>query len=173
MALGLLGRKVGMTRIFDDDGLSTPVTVLKLKNNRIVQIKTPETDGYSALQLTFGERKSSRVNKPLAGHFAKAEMKAGEGLREFRLRDDELKTFSVGQNLGVSIFKVGQMVDVSARSKGRGFSGVIRRHKFSSNRSSHGNSVSTRAPGSTGQAQDPGKVFKGKKMPGHYGNANR
>lgn len=170
MNLGLVGRKVGMTRIFNEDGNSIPVTVLEMKDNRITQIKTPAKDGYSALQVTFGHKKASRVNKPEAGHFAKAGVEAGEGLVEFVVSTDQLPNYKVGQEIKVDIFAVGQLVDVSSKSKGKGFSGTIKRHNFSSNRSSHGNSVTTRAPGSIGHAQDPGRVFRGKKMAGHYGN---
>lgn len=170
MSLGLIGRKVGMTRVFNDDGSATAVTVIEVAGNRVSQIKTPERDGYAAVQVTFGERRASRVNKPEAGHFAKAGVTAGEITREFRAETGDLQPGSV---LDAGLFKVGQEVDVTGTTKGRGFSGVIRRHNFSSNRASHGNSVTTRAPGSIGMAQDPGRVFPGKRMAGQYGNAQR
>ena len=173
MTLGLVGRKVGMTRIFTDDGDSLPVTVLDVSDNRVTQIKTPATDGYSAVQVTFGRRRASRVNKALAGHLSKAGVEAGRVLREFRVPEAALADLKVGAKIGVDIFKVGQRVDVTGTSKGRGFSGVIRRHNFSSNRASHGNSVSHRKPGSIGQNQDPGRVFPGKRMAGHYGDDKR
>ncbi len=173
MSLGLVARKVGMTRIFTDEGDSTPVTVLDVSDNRVTQIKTPATDGYSAVQVAFGKRRASRVIKPAAGHFAKAAVEAGSILREFRVPEPELAQLKVGGKIGADIFKVGQRVDITGRSQGKGFSGVIRRHNFSSNRDSHGNSVSHRKPGSTGQAQDPGRVFPGKRMPGHYGDVKR
>ncbi|CAG0931804.1 50S ribosomal protein L3 [Planctomycetaceae bacterium] len=173
MSLGLVGRKIGMTRIFTDDGDSVPVTVLDLANNRVTQIKTPETDGYSAVQVTYGKRRVSRVNKAAAGHLAKAGVEAGEVLREFTVEPAKLSEFTAGATVSIEIFQVGQKVDVTGTSKGRGFSGVIRRHNFSSNRASHGNSVTTNAPGSIGMAQDPGRVFPGKKMAGQYGNVRR
>ncbi len=173
MSLGLVGRKIGMTRIFTDDGDSVPVTVLDLANNRVTQIKTPEADGYSAVQVTYGKRRASRVNKAAAGHLAKAGVEAGEMLREFGVDPAKLAELSPGATISVEIFQVGQKVDVTGTSKGRGFSGAIRRHNFSSNRASHGNSVTTNAPGSIGMAQDPGRVFPGKKMAGQYGNVRR
>jgi large subunit ribosomal protein L3 len=173
MSLGLVGRKIGMTRVFTDDGVSVPVTVLDVANNRVTQIKTPETDGYAAVQVTFGRRRASRVTKPLAGHLAKAGTEAGELLKEFPVTPEELSKFKPGDVIAVDTFAVGQLVDVSGVTKGRGFSGVIRRHNFSSNRASHGNSVTLRAPGSIGMAQDPGRVFPGKKMAGHYGGEQR
>ena len=173
MSLGLVGRKIGMTRIFTDDGETLPVTVLDVSNNRVTQIKTPETDGYAAVQVTYGKRRAVRVNKPAAGHFAKAAVEAGGGLREFRVAQEELANLKVGAAISVDIFKVGQKVDVSGTSKGKGFAGVIKRHHFKSNRASHGNSVSHNKPGSTGQAQDPGRVFPGKRMPGQLGNVKR
>jgi large subunit ribosomal protein L3 len=173
MSLGLVGRKIGMTRIFTDDGETLPVTVLDVSNNRVTQIKTPETDGYAAVQVTYGKRRAVRVNKPAAGHFAKAAVEAGGGLREFRVAQEELANLKVGAAIGVDIFKVGQKVDVSGTSKGKGFAGVIKRHHFKSNRASHGNSISHNKPGSTGQAQDPGRVFPGKRMPGQLGNVKR
>jgi large subunit ribosomal protein L3 len=173
MSLGLVGRKVGMTRIFTDDGNAVPVTVLDVGNNRVTQIKTQETDGYTAVQVTFGKRRASRVLKPQAGHLAKAGVEAGELLREFTLEADELGKLAVGGVIGVDTFKVGERVDVTGTTKGRGFSGVIKRHNFSSNRASHGNSRSHNTPGSISMAQDPGRVFPGKRMSGQYGNARR
>ncbi len=171
MTLGLVGRKVGMTRIFTDDGDSLPVTVLDVSDNRVTQIKTSVTDGYSAVQVAFGRRRASRVNKPLAGHLSKAGVEAGHVFREFRVPEAALADIKVGAKIGVDIFKVGQRVDVTGSSKGKGFAGVIKRHNFSSNRASHGNSVSHRKPGSIGQNQDPGRVFPGKRMAGHLGDA--
>jgi len=173
MSLGLVGRKVGMTRVFTDDGDSIPVTVVDVSNNRVAQIKKDETDGYCAVQLTFGRRRPSRVNKASAGHFAKAGVEAGHILKEFRVSTDDLASLQQGGVVGADIFKVGQKVDVSGTSQGKGFAGVIKRHHFSSNRASHGNSVSHRKPGSIGQNQDPGRVFPGKRMAGHLGNAKR
>ena len=171
MSLGLVGRKIGMTRIFTDDGDTLPVTVLDLSNNRVSQIKTPEIDGYAAVQVTCGKRRAIRVNKAAAGHFAKAAVEAGSVLKEFRVTQEELAKLKVGEPIGVDIFKVGQKVDVTGTSKGKGFAGVIKRYHFKSNRASHGNSISHNKPGSTGQAQDPGRVFPGKRMPGQLGNA--
>ena len=173
MTLGLVGRKVGMTRVFTDDGDSLPVTVLDVSDNRVTQIKSGATDGYSAVQVTFGKRRASRVNKAAAGHLAKAAVEAGHILREFRVPESELANLKIGGKIGVDIFKVGQKVDVSGMSQGKGFAGVIKRHHFSSNRASHGNSLSTNKPGSTGMAQDPGRVFPGKRMAGHLGAAQR
>jgi len=173
MSLGLVGRKVGMTRIFAEDGRTIPVTVLDVSNNRVTQIKTPEVDGYAAIQVAFGKRRASRVGKPLAGHLAKAGVEAGHTLREFTIGSEQLAGFKAGDVVGVDIFAVGQKVDVTGTSIGKGFSGVIKRHNFSSNRASHGNSVSHNAPGSIGMAQDPGRVFPGKKMAGQYGNVTR
>jgi large subunit ribosomal protein L3 len=170
MTLGLVGRKVGMTRIFTDDGDSLPVTVLDVSDNRVTQIKTPATDGYSAVQVTFGRRRASRVNKPLAGHLSKAGVEAGHVFKEFRVPEATLADLKVGAKIGVDLFKVGQRVDVTGTSKGKGFAGVIKRHHFSGNRASHGNSVSHRSPGSIGQNQDPGRVFPGKRMAGHMGD---
>ncbi|MCK0507147.1 MULTISPECIES: 50S ribosomal protein L3 [Aromatoleum] len=170
MSLGLVGRKVGMTRIFAEDGRSVPVTVLDVSNNRVTQIKTPENDGYAAVQVTFGKRRASRVGKPLAGHLAKAGVEAGHMLKEFRVETEQVAGFKAGDVVGVDLFAVGQKVDVTGTSIGKGFSGVIKRHNFSSNRASHGNSVSHNAPGSIGMAQDPGRVFPGKRMAGQYGN---
>ena len=173
MSLGLVGRKIGMTRFFSDDGDALPVTVLDVSNNRVTQIKTPDNDGYAAVQVTYGKRRASRVNKAAAGHFAKAAVEAGRVLREFRVTQEELADLKVGATIGVAIFKVGQKVDVTGTSQGKGFAGVIKRHHFKSNRASHGNSVSHNKPGSTGQRQDPGRVFPGKRMPGHLGNVKR
>ncbi len=173
MTLGLVGRKVGMTRIFTDDGAAVPVTVLDVANNRVTQIKTPATDGYSAVQVTYGKRRASRVTKPQAGHFAKAGVEGGELLREFPVAPEALASLKVGETISVETFKVGELVDVTGTTKGRGFSGVIRRHHFSSNRASHGNSRSHNSPGSIGMAQDPGRVFPGKRMAGQHGNATR
>jgi large subunit ribosomal protein L3 len=173
MSLGLVGRKVGMTRLFTEEGDAVPVTVLDVSNNRVTQIKTQETDGYSAVQVTFGERRPGRVTKPLAGHFAKAGVQAGHVLSEFRVAPDQLASLKVGGQIGVDIFKVGQHVDVSGTTKGKGFAGVIKRHHFSSNRASHGNSISHNKPGSTGMNQSPAKVFPGKRMAGHLGAASR
>jgi len=173
MTIGLVGRKVGMTRIFTDDGATVPVTVLDVSDNRISQIKTPERDGYAAVQVTFGKRRASRVNKPLAGHLAKAGVAAGHTLREFRARAEDIANLKVGGKIGVELFKVGQKVDVSGTTIGKGFAGVIKRHHFGSGRASHGNSISHNKPGSTGQAQDPGRVFPGKRMAGHLGDKRR
>ena len=173
MSLGLVGRKIGMTRLFTDDGDAVPVTVVDVSNNRVTQIKTPETDGYAAVQVTFGKRRASRVSKPAAGHFAKAAVEAGHILREFRVEPDQLASLKVGGQVGVDIFKVGQFVDVTGTAIGKGFAGVIKRHHFRSNRASHGNSVSHNKPGSISMAQDPGRVFPGKKMSGHLGAVQR
>ena len=173
MSLGLVGRKVGMTRVFTDDGDSLPVTVLEVADNRVTQIKKPDTDGYSAVQVTFGKRRATRVTKPMAGHFAKAGVEGGTILREFRIPAGDLENLQIGGKVGVDIFQVGQKVDVSGTSIGKGFAGVIKRHHFSSNRASHGNSVSHNRPGSTGQNQSPSKVFPGKRMAGHLGAVSR
>ena len=173
MSLGLVGRKVGMTRIFTDDGVSVPVTVLDVSNNRVAQIKTPENDGYSAIQVAFGKRRPSRVNKSMAGHLAKAGVEAGNLLKEFTVTAEELTTLKPGDQLSVSIFAVGQKVDVTGQTIGKGFQGGIKRHHFSSQRASHGNSVSHNAPGSIGMCQDPGRVFPSKKMAGHLGDVQR
>lgn len=172
-SLGLLGRKVGMTRIFTDDGESVPVTVLDVSNNRVSQIKTADTDGYSAVQVAYGSRKSSRVSKPQAGHFAKSGVEAGTVLREFRVDATKAAELKVGATIGLDLFTVGQKVDVTGVTIGKGFAGAIKRHHFSSNRATHGNSVSTNAPGSIGNRQDPGRVFPGKRMAGHLGDAQR
>ena len=173
MSLGLVGRKVGMTRVFAEDGTSIPVTVLDVSNNRVTQIKTPETDGYAAVQVTFGRRRASRVSKPAAGHLAKAGVEAGEVLKEFRVAPDQLAGFKPGDVVAASIFSVGQKVDVSGTSIGKGYAGAITRHHFSSNRASHGNSLSHNSAGSIGMAQDPGRVFPGKRMSGHLGDVAR
>lgn len=173
MTLGLVGRKVGMTRLFTDTGDSVPVTVLDVSGNRVTQIKTEETDGYSAVQVAFGTRRPNRINKAQAGHFAKAGVEAARGMREFRVSADQLSGLEVGGQIGVALFEVGQLVDVSGTSKGKGFSGPIKRHNFSSQRASHGNSISHNAPGSTGQNQDPGRVFAGKRMAGQHGSTRR
>jgi large subunit ribosomal protein L3 len=171
--LGLLGRKVGMMRIFTDDGDAVPVTVLDVSNNRVTQVKTAETDGYSAIQVAFGSRKASRVSKPEAGHLAKAGVEAGEILKEFRVAADVAAGFKPGSQVPVSTFAVGQLVDVQGTSIGKGFTGTIKRHNFSSQRASHGNSRSHNVPGSISMAQDPGRVFPGKKMSGQLGNVTK
>jgi large subunit ribosomal protein L3 len=162
-----------MTRVFTDDGDSIPVTVVDVSNNRVTQIKTTETDGYTAVQVAFGKRRANRVSKPAAGHYAKAGVEAGRILHEFRATAEQLASLQPGGVVGVDIFQVGQKVDVTGVSLGKGFSGVIKRHHFSSNRASHGNSVSHNKPGSISMAQDPGRVFPGKKMAGHLGAAKR
>ncbi len=171
MGIGIVGRKCGMTRVFTEDGVSVPVTVIEATPNRVTQVKTEETDGYRAVQVTTGTRRPSRVNKPAAGHFAKAGVEAGRGLWEFRL--DGEGDFEVGGEIKVDIFEVGQKVDVTGISKGKGFAGTVKRHNFSTQDASHGNSLSHRVPGSIGQNQTPGRVFKGKKMAGHLGNVRR
>jgi large subunit ribosomal protein L3 len=173
MSLGLVGRKVGMTRVFTDDGETIPVTVLDVSNNRVTQIKTPAADGYAAVQVAFGKRRASRMSKPAAGHLAKAGVEAGHVLREFRVTADQLANFKAGDVIGVTIFQPGQMVDVTGTTVGKGFSGAIKRHHFSSNRASHGNSRSHNSAGSIGMNQDPGRVFPGKKMAGHLGDVQR
>jgi len=173
MTIGLVGRKVGMTRIFSDDGATLPVTVLDVSDNRVTQIKTAEKDGYAAVQVAFGKRRANRVRKPLAGHLAKAAVEAGHMLKEFRANPDQLASLKVGGKIGVEIFKVGQKVDVQGVTIGKGFAGVIKRHHFSGQNASHGNSLSHRVPGSTGQNQSPSHVFKGKRMPGHLGSVRR
>ncbi|WAJ70739.1 50S ribosomal protein L3 [Catenovulum adriaticum] len=169
MAIGLVGRKVGMTRIFTEDGASVPVTVIEVEANRVTQVKTVETDGYRALQVTTGTKKANRVNKPSAGHFAKANVEAGRGLWEFRLGDNEGEGIEVGAEIKVDVLTDVNKVDVTGTSKGKGFAGTIKRWNFSRQGETHGNSISHRAPGSIGQNQSPGKVFKGKKMSGHMG----
>ena len=170
MSLGLIGRKVGMTRVFTDDGASIPVTVLEVIPNRVTQIKTIATDGYTSLQVAHGTRRASRVTKALTGHFAKAGVAAGSGIKEFNVAHDVLSDYKVGGNVTVGIFSAGQLVDVTGSSIGKGFAGAIKRHHFKSNRASHGNSKSHNVPGSIGMAQDPGRVFPGKRMPGHLGD---
>ena len=165
--IGLVGRKVGMTRIFTEDGISIPVTVVEVENNRVTQVKSVETDGYNAIQVTAGTKKASRVSKPEAGHFAKAGVEAGRGLWEFRLENGE--EFAVGAELSVEIFNEIKKVDVTGTSKGKGFQGAVKRWNFATQDMTHGNSLSHRAPGSIGQCQTPGRVFKGKKMAGHMG----
>ncbi|MBP6194895.1 MAG: 50S ribosomal protein L3 [Methyloversatilis sp.] len=174
MTLGLVGRKVGMTRIFTDDGQTVPVTVVDVSNNRVTQIKTAETDGYTSVQVAFGKRRATRVNKAAAGHFAKAGVEAGQVLREFRVDAEQLSQFKAGDSINPSsVFSVGQKVDVTGTTIGKGFAGAIKRHHFSSNRASHGNSVSHNSAGSIGMAQDPGRVFPGKRMAGHLGDVKR
>ncbi len=171
--LGLLGRKVGMTRIFTAEGESVPVTVLDVSDNRVTQVRDVDRDGYSAIQVAYGKRRASRVVKPLSGHFAKAGVEAGEILKEFRVESERVGDYKPGSTLSVELFSEGQKVDVSGVTIGKGFSGVIKRHHFSSNRASHGNSVSTNAPGSIGMRQDPGRVMPGKRMAGHLGDVQR
>ncbi len=173
MSLGLVGRKIGMTRIFTDDGASVPVTVLDMSNNRVSQVKTVATDGYDALQVAYGTRKASRVNKPEAGHYAKAGIEAAQGLTEFRVAADLVSQYQPGSVITVEIFRPGQKVDVSGVTQGKGFAGTIKRHNFGSQRASHGNSRSHNVPGSIGQAQDPGRIFPGKRMSGHMGAVRR
>ncbi len=169
MTIGIVGRKAGMTRIFTEDGASVPVTVVEADPNRITQLKSLESDGYTAIQVTFGSKKASRVSKPKAGHFAKAGVDAGRGQLEFRLKDEQLVGLELGGELDVKQFEAGQKVDVTGTSKGKGFQGVVKRWNFQMQDATHGNSVSHRAPGSIGQNQTPGRVFKGKKMAGHMG----
>lgn len=171
MTIGLIGRKRGMTRIFSEDGVSTPVTVIEVEPNRISQLKAVDTDGYNAIQVTVGERKASRVTKPEAGHFSKAQAAAGRKVCEFRV--DSHDELAVGAELKVDIFEAGQKIDVSGLTKGKGFAGVVKRYGFRGGDATHGNSLSHRAPGSIGQCQTPGRVFKGKKMAGHMGDKQR
>ncbi len=173
MSLGLVGRKIGMTRIFTDDGTSLPVTVLDVSNNRVTQIKSGDTDGYTAVQVAFGARRASRVTKAAAGHFAKAGVEAGSVLKEFPVSAEEVASLKTGAVIGVNHFRVGQKVDVTGVTIGKGYAGTIKRHHFSSNRASHGNSKSHNVPGSIGMAQDPGRVFPGKRMTGHLGDVQR
>src|SRR5262247_434445 len=175
MTIGLVGRKVGMTRIFTEDGGTQPVTVLDVSDNRVTQVKTAEKDGYAAVQVAFGKRRATRVNKALAGHLAKAAVEAGHVLKEFRLgKPEELGELKLGAKIPAQqLFKVGQLVDVQGITIGKGFAGVIKRHHFHSQRASHGNSISHKTPGSTGQNQSPAHVFKGKRMPGHLGDVQR
>ena len=171
MTLGIIGRKCGMTRIFREDGSAEPVTVILVEPNRVVQIKTQENDGYNAVQVTVGSIKRSRVNKSMAGHFGKAGVEAGSLVKEFRLADDD-SNYEIGAELGLDHFSVGQFVDVSGTSIGKGFAGVVKKYNFRTQDATHGNSLSHRAPGSIGQNQTPGRVFKGKKMAGHMGAEN-
>lgn len=173
MTIGLIGKKRGMTRIFTEDGTSEPVTVVEVQPNRVTQIKDSDTDGYRAMQVTLGNKRSGLVNKPMAGHFAKAEMEAGEGLWEFRLPEGEGDDIELGSEFKVDQFEAGQKVDVTGTSKGKGFAGTVKRHNFRMQDATHGNSLSHRAPGSIGQCQTPGRVFKGKKMAGHMGDVRR
>ena len=173
MSLGLIGRKVGMTRLFTDEGDAIPVTVIDVSNNRVAQIKTQETDGYDAVQLAHGERRASRVTKAMAGHFAKAGVLAGNALNEFRIDASKLADFQAGSTVGVDTFTVGQKVDVQGVSIGKGYAGTIKRYHFASGRASHGNSRSHNVPGSIGMAQDPGRVFPGKRMTGHLGDVTK
>lgn len=167
--IGIVGRKAGMTRVFTDDGRSVPVTLIEAAPNRITQIKTPEVDGYSAVQVAVGSKRASLINKPLAGHYAKAKVEAGRGLWEFRVNDADAGNFQVGGEIKADIFNVGQIVDVQGVTKGKGFQGTIKRWNFKMGDATHGNSLSHRAPGSIGQRQTPGRVFPGKKMAGHMG----
>jgi len=173
MAIGIVGRKCGMTRIFTEDGASVPVTVIEATPNRVTQVKSVDRDGYSAIQVTAGTRRPSRVNKAAAGHFAKAGVEAGRGLWEFRLADGQGTDLQAGAELKVDMFEAGQKVDVTGITKGKGFAGTIKRHHFNSQDATHGNSVSHRVPGSIGQRQTPGRVFKGKRMSGHLGDEQR
>ena len=173
MTMGIVGRKCGMTRVFTEDGDSIPVTVIEAQPNRITQVKTVENDGYRALQVTAGSRKPSRVTKPRAGHFAAAKVEAGDLMTEFRLDDTDDGEFESGGELKVDLFQEGQKVDVIGTSIGKGFAGAVKRHHFSMQDATHGNSLAHRAPGSIGQNQTPGRVFKGKKMAGHMGNVRR
>jgi|SRR6056300_336763 large subunit ribosomal protein L3 len=170
MSIGLVGRKSGMTRIFTEEGTSIPVTVVEVQPNRVTQIKTPETDGYTAIQVTTGSRRASRVTKSMAGHFAKANTEAGTGLWEFRADNADIADLTAGSEIKVDLFAEGQMVDVTGTSKGKGFQGGVKRHNFQMQDATHGNSLSHRAPGSIGQCQTPGRVWKGKKMAGQMGN---
>lgn len=170
MAIGLVGKKCGMTRVFTETGASIPVTVVEVDANRITQIKTNDTDGYQAIQITTGERRDSRVTAAQKGHFAKAGVKAGRGVWEFRVTEEELEGREAGSEIAADLFEAGQLVDVTGTSKGKGFQGGVKRHNFSMQDATHGNSISHRVLGSTGQNQSPGKVFKGKKMPGQMGN---
>ena len=173
MSLGLVGRKVGMMRIFKDDGTSVPVTVLDCSGNRVTQIKSKDTDGYVAVQVAFGKRRATRVTKAMAGHYSKAGVQAGSELREFRVAQEAVGELKVGSELKVDMFQPGMKVDVSGSTLGKGHAGVIKRYHFSSNRASHGNSLSHNSSGSIGMAQDPGRVFPGKRMSGHLGDVNR
>jgi large subunit ribosomal protein L3 len=173
MSLGLVGRKIGMTRIFTEDGVSIPVTVVDVSNNRVSQIKSVETDGYTAVQVAYGTRKPSRLTKAVAGHLAKGGVDAAAGMAEFRVNAEQIAQFQPGAAISVELFQAGQSVDVSGVTQGKGFAGTIKRHHFKSQRASHGNSRSHNVPGSIGQAQDPGRIFPGKRMSGHLGAVNR
>ena len=173
MSIGIVGRKAGMTRIFRDDGVSVPVTVISVEPNHVTQVKTVENDGYRALQVTTGSRRASRVTRPMAGHYARAGTEAGRGQWEFRLDEGEGEDLEVGSEIKVDRFEEGQSVDVTGTTIGKGFAGVVKRHNFQMQDATHGNSLSHRAPGSIGQCQTPGRVFKGKKMAGHMGNVRR
>ncbi len=170
MSIGVIGRKVGMTRVFEQDGRSVPVTVIEVEANRVTQIKTKETDGYTAVQVTTGAKKQSRLNKPEAGHFAKAQVAAGRGLWEFRVDEADIASYAVGSEVKVELFSGVKKVDVTGTSKGKGFAGTVKRWNFRTQDMTHGNSRSHRVPGSIGQNQTPGRVFKGKRMCGHLGN---
>ena len=173
MPIGLVGRKCGMTRVFTEDGASVPVTVVEALPNRVARVKTPDSDGYAALQVTTGARKTSRISKPVAGQFASAGVEAGEGMWEFRIAGDEGAEIEQGAEIKVDLFEAGQKVDVIGTTIGKGFAGTVKRHNFSMQDATHGNSLAHRAPGSIGQNQTPGRVFKGKKMSGHMGNVRR
>ncbi len=173
MSLGLLGRKVGMTRIFTEEGDTVPVTVIDVSNNRVAQIKSAESDGYFAVQLAFGDKRANRVTKPLAGHLAKAGAQGASVLKEFHVAQDKLAQLKAGEQVSAEIFQAGQKVDVTGTTQGKGFTGTIKRHNFNSGRASHGNSRSHNVPGSIGMAQDPGRVFPGKRMAGHDGVLKR
>jgi large subunit ribosomal protein L3 len=173
MSLGLVGRKVGMTRLFTDDGSSIPVTVVEVVPNKVTQIKKIDDNGYNGLQMSYGNSKSSKLNKSIKGHLAKAGVEAIDGLQEFRVSESELNDIQLGSNFTVSLFAAGQKVDITGTTIGKGFQGGIKRHHFKSQRATHGNSISHNAPGSTGMCQDPGRVFKGKKMAGHLGSVTR
>lgn len=173
MSIGLIGRKAGMTRVFQEDGVSVPVTVIEALPNRVTQVRTLDVDGYEGYQVTMGSKKASRVNKPSAGHFAKSGVEAGQGLWEFRATAADMSEFQVGAELKVDLFEAGQKVDVAGTTKGKGFAGGVKRHNFHMQDATHGNSLAHRAPGSIGQNQTPGRVFKGKKMAGHMGAVRR
>lgn len=173
MAIGIVGRKAGMTRVFTEEGISVPVTVIEVEPNRVAQLKREESDGYLSIQVTTGSKKASRVSKPAAGHFAKAGVDAGRGLWEFRADEADLEGIEVGSEISVDRFEAGQIVDVRGQTQGKGFQGTVKRHNFRTQDATHGNSLSHRAPGSIGQCQTPGRVFKGKKMSGHMGAVQR
>ena len=173
MAIGIVGRKAGMTRVFTEEGVSVPVTVIEVEPNRVAQLKREESDGYLSIQVTTGSKKASRVNKPVAGHYAKNGVEAGRGLWEFRADEADLEGIEVGSEIKVDRFEAGQMVDVRGQTQGKGFQGTVKRHNFRTQDATHGNSLSHRAPGSIGQCQTPGRVFKGKKMSGHMGAVQR